>query len=371
MKINRVLNVVTNGLRREGITTSQIVYMKHIDRSNLVIDFADSENHEEDVIAELNEIGCKVIKFPNRKKRPILYIWKMYKYLKSHSYDVIHVHGSSSLMILELLPAKLAGVPIRIAHSRNTKTNHELMHSFLKPIFKHTYNVALACGDEAGKWLFGDEKYVVLHNGKDLTAFCYDEIIRKKIRDEQGLKNSFVIGYVGNLTKQKNLPFLVDIICELKKLGENFKFYFIGDGELRDKLEYAIKERNIEDYVIITGRVRDVNNLLNAMDVMVLPSLFEGLPNVVLEWQASGLHSLISDKVTKECKVCDLVEYLPIYSGVTLWVRRILEIKQMRYNRGVESGIACKSLKESGFDIEESSDFVRSIYTGEYKSWRI
>lgn len=177
----KVLNVITGGLLRDGITLSQLDYMKGINKELFDIDIAAVHNDYEVVIEEFKKCGCNVIKFPDRKKNIINYIIKFTKIIKQNKYDIIHVHGSSSLMTIELTIAKINGVKVRVAHSRNTETRNLLLHKILKPIFKKSYNVAIACGKDAGKWLFENSNFIVLHNGKDLNQYKFNEYYRKKL----------------------------------------------------------------------------------------------------------------------------------------------------------------------------------------------
>ena len=356
----KVFNVITNGLRREGITTTQLEYAKRLASDSIDMHIADVEDHEEDVLIEFRDIGCKVISFPNRRKTPLRYTMALFTYLKKNKYDVIHVHGSSYLMGIELFVAKLAGIKTRIAHSRNTKTDHLVIHRILEPLFFLSYNEAFACGQDAGKWLFKDKPFRIIHNGKDLSKFKFDTIKRKIIRKQYNIKGEIVIGFVGNFTRQKNLEFLFEILSKLKREGVQYKAFLIGDGELRDEVLSELHSRNLEEQIVLTGRISNVNEYLCAMDIMLLPSFFEGLPNVVLEWQASGLKCLVSNQITEECSVTDMVEFLPINNGTKMWVESIKNFE--KYDRESASIIGCNNLKLAKFEIEESANFIKKIY---------
>ena len=152
--MRKVLNIMTSGLKRDGITSSQIEYLRHMDTTGLMIDIASVGLPEKDVVDEFRNLGCKVIQFPNRLKNPLCYMHSLSKQIRSEKYDVIHVHGSSALMAIELITAKLCHVSKRIAHSRNTTCNYKRLDKLLRPIFDFSYNCALACGKDAGEWLF-------------------------------------------------------------------------------------------------------------------------------------------------------------------------------------------------------------------------
>ena len=139
-----------------------------------------------------------------------------------------------------------------------------------------------------------------------------------------------------------------------------YKAFLIGDGELRDEVLSELHSRNLEEQIVLTGRISNVNEYLCAMDIMLLPSFFEGLPNVVLEWQASGLKCLVSNQITEECSVTDMVEFLPINNGTKMWVESIKNFE--KYDRESASIIGCNNLKLAKFEIEESANFIKKIY---------
>lgn len=359
--MTKVLNVITGGLGREGITMTQLELIKNMDTSRLQIDIAAVHNDEADVIKEFEAIGCKVYRLPDRKRKILSYIMKFHKLIIIEKYDIIHVHGSSSLMVIELLLAKFAGIKVRIAHSRNTQTEHSIIDSALRGVFNRCYTDALACGVEAGEWLFKKKDYIVFHNGKDLNKYLFSETIRKRMRAKLGINEETAIGFVGNLNYQKNLPFLLEIIKKNNEVNPNCLYFIVGDGPQKEDILKKIMDYKLTDKVQLTGRITNISDMLQAMDIMLLPSHFEGLPNVVLEWQASGLPSIVSDKVTEECKVCDLVSFLPIGDSYDLWVNKIINISN-KYNREYISNNACQKLKENGFDLHENVRYLRDFY---------
>lgn len=357
----KVLNVITNGLKRDGITGTQIEYMKHINKSDLHIDIAAVHNENQEIINTFEELGCNVIIFPDRYKHLFKYSIKLYLTLKHGEYQTIHVHGSSSLMAIELFVAKCAGVKNRIAHSRNTKCVYKHIDKILRLFFYSTYTTALACGIDAGNFLFPNKPYSVFYNGKDFAKFQYNLQQRKSKRDELMVGNNTLLGFVGSLNEQKNPLFLIDILKKLRDDSYNAKLIIIGDGPRRSLVEDYSKKMGVLEYVIFTGTISNVNEIIQAVDIMLLPSLYEGLPNVVLEWQLAGIPSLISNKITEECKVCDLVRFLSIENGVKPWIQAIKDIN-LSEDRGQNSLMACEAMKEAGFEIQESSTVLRRLY---------
>lgn len=358
----RVLNIITGGLWREGITSTQLEFMRKIDFSHLQVDFLAVHRNSDDVIKEFESLGCKVIVAPDRKQHPIKYLCFLKKLIKTEGYDVIHVHGSSSLLALELSTAKKLKVPMRIAHSRNTKADNARLDKIFRTKFYKSYTHAFACGKNAGEWLFGHRPFTIIHNGNDFIKFEYNQQFRNEIRNKYEIGNKLVIGYVGNLNNyQKNISFLLDMFARVKRKNSNSLLFLIGDGAYKEEAKQKVESLGITDSVIFTGRVSNVNEYLQGMDVMCLPSFFEGLPNVVLEWQIAGLPCYVSDRVTDECKVTELVEFLPIDKGPELWADKILSTR-ISDDRTEVSQNACQALREAGFDINENAKLVKSIY---------
>ncbi len=361
--MKKVLIVLTGGLLNDGITLSLIDLLKSIKDDQLSIDVLNSNNASIECLNNFEKVDCNIIDSPNRKKKPIQYILFLNGLLKNGDYDVIHVHGSSYIMGLELFVAKMNGVPLRIAHSRNTKTNNKLLHMLFKGIFFSSYNYALACGNDAGRWLFGNRSFQIVHNGKNLEKFRYNEIIRKKIREKYNIGDNVLFGHVGNFNYQKNHSFLIDVFNDYHKKNSRSILMLVGHGPLEDDIKKKVSQLQLQDSVIFTGSVDNVYELLQGMDIMLFPSLFEGLPNVVLEWQAAGLMSLISDTITDECKVSDLIGFLPINQGTSEWISEIDRILEMNINRQKLSELGCQELAKHGFDIHESAEKIRKLYT--------
>ena len=355
----RVLCINTNGLRNDGITNSILDYFSHMNRDGISVDVlltcdVDSEIKEKFEKKLLNLV------FVEYRRNPFSYVRKTAKLIKEKKYDIVHVHGSSALLSLDLLAAKIGGCKVRIAHSRNTTCNHKVMDCLLRFPFYWLCNKRFACGEAAGKWLFKNRDFTIIKNGKDLNKFHYNEYIRKRIREKYGWQNKVVIGHVGNFNCQKNHEFLINVFSELSKKNDNYMFVLIGSGQRLIMVKELAVQLGIKDKVLFTGSINNVPDLLQGMDIMTLPSLFEGLPNVVLEWQALGLPAIISDKVTHECEVTDLLTYLPIDQGIDCWVENILNIFPVDRQKASEK--ARLALVANGFDIEKDAEELRNLY---------
>lgn len=363
----KILVVPTGGLRREGITSSILTFMRFMDRSGLDVRVAAVYNNEPDVLDELRSIGCSAVETPDRRSDTFGYARFLLSYMRRERIDVVHVHGSSAVMAIELRLAQLAGVKERIAHSHNTKSDDAKRDGALRPLFRGSWTRALACGRDAGRWLFENRPFEVLHNGRELGRFAFDAGKRDCARAQLGLGAGPAVGFVGNINYVKNQLFLVEVFEALLRFTPDARLYIIGEGPDRAKVEGSIRERGLAGRVVITGRVPDVDEYLQAMDLMMLPSLFEGLPNVVLEWQAAGLPCLVSDVVTAECAATDLVRFEPLGDGAAAWAERARELltgSGQETARLEASRRACRALEDRGFDIGSASKRLREIYLG-------
>ncbi|MCD8288802.1 MAG: glycosyltransferase family 1 protein [Prevotella sp.] len=356
----KILVITAKGLFREGIISTLLDFFRVMDKNGMTIDIASGGENHPDVIKEFQSYGCNVINLPHRRKEPIKYIIGLTRCLKNQHYDIIHVHGSSTLMTLELFIAKIAGVKVRIAHSRNTTCEHRLLNKLTRPIFNFSYNVAFACGEDAGKWLFRDNPFIVIHNGKDLNKFKFSQVVRDRIRSQYGLSRERAFGFVGNLVDQKNPEYLMGVFAEIHRMDRNAVLFVIGDGFKKPTLENMAEELGIRSRTFFTGRISNVYEMLSAMDVMLLPSRWEGLPNVVLEWQAAGLPCIISDKITRECAVTDLVHFKSIDIPAEEWAKEALTF--LTNDRGSKSAASCRQLIDAGFDLNQNVLKLRKLY---------
>ena len=359
--MKKVLVVITSGLGREGITSAALETFRNMDLSGLAIDVADVAGAKADVVKDFEDLGCRVIALPNRKKQLSAYRKALKKLVNQEGYDVVHVHGSSAIMSIELSIAKKFGVKKRIAHSHNTTNSHGFVDKLLRPYFYKQFTCALACGQDAGKFLFGKKAFTVFHNGKNFDNFKFSQESRDKIRKKYNYSDAFVLGFVGRINDQKNPLFLVDVLRETLKMRPNSKLLLVGDGERRQEFINYATEQGVMQNIIITGAVNNVHELIQAPDVMILPSLFEGLPVVSTEWQVAGLNAFISDRVTRECAPTDLVKFLPIDKGAKIWAEAICSLDEKR-TRQERSDYACEQLKKEGFEIKECAERLRNIY---------
>lgn len=316
-----------------GVEAVIMNYYRHIDRSKIQFDFICDSDSTNIPYEEIDSLGGRVIIVPPYQK-VFKYIKELIKIFKENNYKIVHSH-INTLSVFPLYAAKKAGVPVRIAHSHSTTNKKEwkknLMKLVLRPFSKVFATDYFACSELAGRWLFGDKtfnegKVYVLNNAIDLDKFKYDEKIRKSKRKELGIKdNEIVIGHIGRFVEQKNHRGLIDIFNEIHKLNNKTVLFLAGQGPLMEEMQEKVKSLDLENSVNFLGQRSDANELYQAFDVFLLPSLYEGLPVVGVEAQAAGLLCILSDDMTKETKVLETTEFLSLSSLPEVWANVVLQ----------------------------------------------
>ena len=354
----KVLIVNTVRFRLNGITSVIMNYYRKMDKSNMEIDFVVINDISEEYREELQSNGSRIF-YLSRKSNPIKYMFHLKNILKNNNYDIIHIHGNSALMVSETIVAKYSKVPVRIVHSHNTTCNHKFLHKLLQPILKSTANYVFACGEEAGKWLINDKNYEVIKNGIDLSIFTYDEKKRNEFREKINAGSRKVVGHVGNFIYQKNHEFLIDSFNELIKRDKNYLLLLISDGALLEQMKEKVNNLGISENVLFLGKTTEVSNYLQAMDILLLPSHFEGLPVVLIEAQALGLPCVVSDKVSTEYKLTNLIDFLPI-TDTTKWVSKIINTNIC--NRKEKCIEAHSLIDKSGYNVTNNANKMKNLY---------
>lgn len=357
----KVLAVLTGEMCFDGITNSVLNYYRAMDRSGMEIGIISARSTNSIMKKNFEDIGCIVYPLENRDTSPAKYFVQLMRIIRHGKYDILHAHGNSATLAIETTAAFLAGCKVRIVHSRNSFCEHTKVDRLLRPLMYATYTNGFACGEKAGQWLFGDRPFTVINNGKDIERFLFKPDVRQHYREKLGAsKDTILLGHVGLFHRQKNHPFLIDIFEEVCRRSDNYRLVLIGEGEEREKIEGLVREKGLANKVIFLGSRSDVDALLQALDIMVFPSLFEGMPNVVLEWQIAGLPALISDTITRECGIMDNVSYLPLEKGPIYWAEQVLHT-QIEDRESTRQNIQQRFI-EAGFDIRENAKVLKKIY---------
>ena len=368
----RVLQVFTI-LERAGAESMIMNYYRNIDRSKVQFDFLVHRHETGAFDSEIKALGGKIFRLP-----PITsfrYRNQLEKFVKSQNYIIIHSHiDAYSYWILK--SAKKNKIPVRIAHS------HSAVQTSLKDLFagKSNFSQSLkgiaqsylrygvrryathyfACGQKAGDWLFGNKKdsLTIIKNALPTKKFMFNIEARNQIRLQLGVKeNEFVVGHVGRFSEVKNHKFLIQIFEEIKKTNKNFKLILVGGGTLKNEIKSAVETIGLGSCVDFLGIRKDIPQLLQAFDIFLFPSIFEGLPVTMIEAQVSGLPIIASDSITKEVNVTDLVTNVSLQKMPSEWANIIIQkVKNTkRYDRSEE-------IVESGYDIQANAKKLQDFY---------
>lgn len=323
-------------------------------------DYAINAQSDSGLESLLRDGKSKFFDLPNKSNNLIGYCCKLIKICKQGKYDAIHVHGSSSTMVLELFCAYLAGIKKRIAHSHNSQCSHPKINKIFNPFLKCLSTDKLACSKIAGEWLFGKNNFAVIHNAFDIDKYKFNMKHRQEQRKSRAISNNqLVLGMVGNLNEQKNPMFSLELFGEVSKHIDS-RLIYIGDGPLREELIKRANELGIQDKVVLEGVRNDVWNELQMVDVFLFPSKFEGLGISILEAQIAGCYCLASINVPKETRYADDTKYLHI-DKIDCWLECILNYKKDDTKRKMMSDITLNRIAED-YDLDREMNKLIRIY---------
>lgn len=357
----KVLALSTNGVLHDGITAWIVQNFGRMQRKKVkFVDTVAFVGVDVSLLDDMKAAGIRTHILPSRKRNPVAYARSLLRLLHKNSYDVVHIHGNSATVILDAVCCLIAGVRHRIVHSHNTSANWPWLHYLLRPLVVSLATTRVACGRDAGRWLFGRADFTILPNGRPLPVFAYSPTSRTLTRQELGFSGEIIaIGHVGNFTEQKNHRFLLRAFSDARDLNPLLRLVLVGDGARRSDIEEQVAELGLGELVTLVGRTSRVSDYLCAFDAAVLPSLHEGFPTVLVEWQANGLPSLVSTAVTEDCAITDLVHFVPA-GDLASWTKSIAQTEQVE--RGSLSEMAQVTLTNAGYDAESSARRLEHLY---------
>lgn len=284
-------------------------------------------------------------------------------FARHHEFRVVQGHMTSTAAIY--LPiAKRAGVPITAAHARSAGVDSGIKGIATRLLRKNLYRKAdfcFACSHAAGVSAFGekavnDGRVTVIPNAVDAERYVYQADRRKQMRKQLRVEDKLVLGHVGRFHESKNHDYLVSVFAQVCKAREDAALILVGDGPGREAVSRKCRELGIADKVLFAGNQRNPEDYYQAFDFFLLPSLYEGLPGVLIEAQAAGLRCLVSDTVTREAQITDLVTYMSIRQPARAWAEEILS------QIGYERRNTCEEIVKSGFDVETQAAGYRKFY---------
>lgn len=363
MKKIRILTVLNNLNKCDGISSYVMNYYNKFDLEKIHMDFVVVSNKIDEEYRKIIESKGGTIFYI---KKPLLKSMlkdvktiKVFLNIMSNEYDIIHSHVINSGYLF-LKYAKKYGIKCRILHSHNTTLGSDKILKNIRNTIIARKVVSLstdrfACSKEAGKYLFGNSDFKVIHNAIDVQKYVYNQESRDEYRKKLGVQDNIVLLHVGRLDTQKNHMFLLDVFKEVVEVNPKYKLVLVGTGNLEQQIKNKIKELNIEKSVIMLGVRNDVNNILSASDIFLLPSLFEGLPVVAIEAQTSDIKCILANTITVETKILPNLEFVKLDKFA--WKNTILNTKiEKRKNNSVE-------IKNAGYYINSEFERLQNIYS--------
>ncbi len=368
----RVLNAV--GRMGAGGMESLIMNIyRNIDRDLVQFDFISHNGNGGIYEDEIRDLGGRIYEMPVIRTFTKTYYWKFFKYVKAlkqffsehPEYHVLHGHMSNTASIYMPIAKKYGEVTCCIAHSHLTQARPGMSGKVTDILHKPLPRIAtdyFACSEMAARWIFPEElihdgKVKIIKNGVDPREFRFDPFKRNTIRSELGVEGKYVLGNVGRFKEEKNQVFQVELFSELHKKCPETVLLLIGDGEKRAEVEQRISELQLMESVKLLGIRNDVKDLMQAMDLFVLPSLYEGLPVVGVEAQAAGLPVLSSTGVTREMDITGNVVFKDLEDGAESWAEEAYRIIST-FDRNDTTEIIVKN----GYDITETAKWLQNFY---------
>lgn len=347
-------------MNRGGLETMLMNYYRHMNRSRVQFDFLTHRQERADYDDEIESLGGKIYRLPRLVPWSNNYKRTLDAFFKAHpEYRIVHVHQDCLSSVI-LKAAQQNGVPVRIAHSHSSSQDKNLKYP-IKLLCKRSiprFSTELfACGQDAGSWMFSGEPFQIIRNAIDAAAYRFDAQRASQVRQSLGIRqDTLVIGHVGRFSYPKNHRFLIEIFAGLHAKCPNSFLLLVGEGELQPEIKEKVKALGLEQTVGFAGLRRDVPDLLQAMDVFVFPSLYEGLPVTLVEAQASGLPCVISDRIPVDCDLTKLVTRVSVEKSPDFWAAQIIAAKDVLRKD------TCAEIIAAGFDIAENAKWLEDFY---------
>jgi len=347
-----------------GMELVALNYFRNIDKKRFQFDFICDEDSTNIPYNEIKGLGGRVILVPpyeNSKK----YIKALTNIFKNNKYDIVHSH-TNFYSYLSLKAAKLAKIPVRIAHSHISSIeleDNKLIKSIYKPLLKANATDYFACSDEAARFMFGEKSFnngevTIINNAIDVDKFIYNTRIRNKTRQELGISDDKqVIGHIGRFISQKNHLFVLELFRSIHEVNPNTILLLVGQGPLMKTIRERAYTMDIYDDIKFLGQLKKTSDIYQAMDVFLLPSFYEGYPITLVEAESSGLYCVVSEQVGKKNCLLPSTDVLSLKSSINIWRDTIINgyANHERKNTG-------KIITKKGFNIKEEIKVLENKY---------
>lgn len=366
----RLLMILDNLSHDSGVSSIVINLYKHIDRSKVSVDFLIFKEGNDSYIEEVKKSGSRVycLSNPLSIKLFVKSYFQLKHFFKTNSknYDIVHLH-SPTLNEFTLKFAKKYGIQNRIIHSHSTMTSLNKIKKIANKVLQRNIlsyaNHFWSCSTEAAHFLYGKDfcskhEIVLIKNAVKPELYTFNLDTRLSIRSKLCMDENIIISHVSNFSPIKNVHFLIEPFESAVKKNSKLRLLLIGDGPTLGQVKKIVEEKNLIDYVRFTGRIKNVNEYLNAIDYLVLPSIKEGLPVAVVEAQANGIPCIISDSITKEVNVGN-VTFLPL--NISKW---LVAFESLTYTDINKRNDNCERFKHSVFNIHNEAKRVERLYLG-------
>lgn len=360
----RVLHIV-GIMDRGGLETLIMNLYRNIDREKVQFDFLVHSKKEGAYDREILKLGGKIYRIDSiRKLGPIKYPKALKNFFKDHKeYNIVHSHMNAMSGVI-LKSAKQEGIQNRIAHSHSSYPKmgifEKIYKNYSKTIINKNCTHKFACSKKAAEWLYGSECDVkILNNGIDIYKYLYKDSINIKKRKELNIDNdTLIVGHVGSFREAKNHEFIIKIFRDLKKIHSNVVLVLAGDGELKNTIENEVNVLSLKENVKFLGVRADINELLQMFNILLFPSIYEGLPVTLVEAQASGLRCLLSDTITNEIDMnLNLIKFKSLDKDSKSWAKTAIEFGY-DYQRISKE----ETIKSRGYDIRSISEYIQEFY---------
>ena len=354
----RVLHIV-GSMHPGGMENFVMNLYRNIDRSKIQFDFITHTESNPEYVQEIENLGGKIYQLPRLTANPVANLRGIKRIVKGNGYVAVVRHTPNALVIPQLLAAKSGG-SVAICHSHSTSNAKMTVHKIGRFIMKHSKVERFACSEEAGRWMYGDRPFRVVHNAIDLDEFSFKQTSREKIRKEFGIEdNQPVFGHIANFVACKNHTFLMDIYHDIAKQLPDARFFCLGDGDLRGEIMEKAESLGIGKQVVFTGMRSDAADFMSVMDALIFPSVYEGLPLTLIEAQASGLPILVSDTVNPGIEVTQgLVFWKSIQEPAEKWAEEAVQLLQVNPSRACQR----EAIKKAGYDIHDLAKWYEEYF---------
>ncbi len=357
----RILQVLTY-MGRGGAESVVMNYYRALDKTKYQFDFLVHRKERGLYDDEIEAMGGKIYRaFPIRPWNYVSYFRFLDSFFKENAsrYVAVHTHiQENSGFVLKY--AYKYGIKNRLCTSHSAGVSYDLKYIFrlYASLYLHQYaSIRLSCGVDAGRALYRKDNFIVLPNAIDTPKFAYSDHLSQEMRRELNLGDSLVIGNVARYSPEKNHAFTLKVLAEIKKKQHNVKLVLIGDGTRNESISNMIQEMNLEQSVCVLGGRNDVYRVLQCFDLLLFPSIFEGLPVSVIEAQASGLRCFLSDTIDKEVDITGDITFLSLNTSPRVWAEEIL--KSVPYERPNNQ----LKVEMAGYDVNKNIKDLLNLYT--------